>query len=439
VSAYRLDLKWQNLTDGNHQYFVRANYYQSHRQLPGVVILYNSSSNQEMWDNEKSLQGQYRYRFVDSTNVLFNARVAQTFNHYINHDYLGSQPLDNQYTQTEWFGSSAVQSRIIKGFQGSLSSDMVYHQMRSNLSQYAYPTRVTSLTNLALSYALPSVLFYGNILQVATFEQAVSTDVAKNRHKFSPTLGLNFQHPNLPYFSTRFFYKETYRIPTFNELYYTNMGNTNLLPELTRQWNAGITLEHSSMEKTYFATSVDGYFNKVSDKIVAVPTNNLFTWSMRNIGTVNVFGLDAVLKSGVEMSDKLDFFGEINYTFQQARDVSNPLSASYNQQIPYTPKHSGSAVVGVNMFLTLQYGLIFSGERYRLGVNSPNNRLEPYFDHGISLSKTIPIRKTDLRLTFEVLNFTNKNYEVVAYYPMPGRQYRLTAKWKMKKKVHGTR
>jgi outer membrane cobalamin receptor len=328
----------------------------------------------------------------------------------------------------EWFGSGAVQSRNIRGFQAALSSDLAYHYMRSNLPQYVYPTRVTSLTNLALNYSLPSVLFYGNILQVATFEQAESTDVAENHHKFSPTLGVNYQHRNSPHFSCRFFYKETYRIPTFNELYYTNMGNTNLLPELAKQWNVGITFENSSSEKNYFAISVDGYFNKVTDKIVAIPRHNLFTWTMGNIGRVDVYGLDAVLKGGLDVHNNLDFFTEINYTFQHARDVSDPTSASYDHQIPYTPRHSGSAVVGVNRFLTLQYGLIFSGERFILGVNSANNRLEPYFDHSISLSKTLSIRETNLRMAFEILNITNKNYQIIAFYPMPGRQYRFTVK-----------
>jgi outer membrane cobalamin receptor len=166
----------------------------------------------------------------------------------------------------------------------------------------------------------------------------------------------------------------------------------------------------------------------VSDKIVAMPGQNLFTWSMKNIGKVNVLGVDAILKGGFEMNEQIDFYSEICYSFQDAKDVSNSKFPSYNQQIPYTPKHSGSAIFGMNTFLTLQYGLMFSGERYTSGVNSANNRLELYFDHNVSFSKTFFIRKIDLRMAFEILNFTNNNYEIVAYYPMPGRHYRLTVK-----------
>jgi len=149
---------------------------------------------------------------------------------------------------------------------------------------------------------------------------------------------------------------------------------------------------------------------------------------MRNIGKVDVLGVDATLKTGFDVSKKLDFYNEVGYSFQRAKDMSNPSFASYRQQIPYTPKHSGSMIFGVNSVLTLQYSLLFSGERYRTGVNSSSNRLSPYFDHGILLSKNFSILKTDWRIAFEVLNFTNNNYEIVAFYPMPGRQYRLSVR-----------
>ncbi len=425
VETYRVDLKWQNWGASRHRYFVKANYYQSNRQLPGAVILYNRSSNQDLRDEEKSLQGQYSYRFRDSTKILFNAKTSELFSHYINRNYLGSQPLDNQFWQRENFLSGAVQSRVFSGFQASLSSDLFYHKTTSNLQRYAYPTRLTSLTNLVLNYTFRSLFFYGNLSNVSTFEKAKSTAVAKNLNRLSPTLGVHYRQSSLSPFSARFFYKETYRIPTFNELYYTNIGNTNLVPELAQQWNAGFTLENSKNANDYAVISIDGYFNTISDKIVAIPTNNLFTWSMKNIGEVRGFGLDAVFKGGVECRKNLNLFGEINYTFQDARDVSDKTTASFDKQIPYTPKHSGSVILGVETWLTAQYNLLFSGERYTSGANSESSRLEPYFDHGISLSKRFYIKKINLRMSFEILNFTNKNYEIVAYYPMPGRYYRL--------------
>ena len=35
------------------------------------------------------------------------------------------------------------------------------------------------------------------------------------------------------------FHKRIFRVPTLNDLYYTLVGNTQLQPEYTSQWDAG--------------------------------------------------------------------------------------------------------------------------------------------------------------------------------------------------------
>lgn len=39
---------------------------------------------------------------------------------------------------------------------------------------------------------------------------------------------------------------------------------------------------------------LDGYFNKVKDKMVAMPADNQFRWMMLNLGYVEIRGVDAV-------------------------------------------------------------------------------------------------------------------------------------------------
>ena len=48
----------------------------------------------------------------------------------------------------------------------------------------------------------------------------------------------------------------------------------------------------------YVSLSVDGYYNEVDDKIVAVPT--MFVWKMSNVGKVETYGVDAnLLRNGL--------------------------------------------------------------------------------------------------------------------------------------------
>jgi len=62
-------------------------------------------------------------------------------------------------------------------------------------------------------------------------------------------------------------------MPTFNDLYYTDIGNTQLRPERTHQYNVGFQYDNEQKGKLVqqWQVQADAYFNQVTDKIVAVP------------------------------------------------------------------------------------------------------------------------------------------------------------------------
>ena len=63
---------------------------------------------------------------------------------------------------------------------------------------------------------------------------------------------------------------------------------------------------------------------------------------------------------------------------------------------------------------------------------SPRYRLAPYIEHTLTLAHTFTTRHTLLTTRAEAINFTNAQYQVIQYYPMPGRQFRLTLGIKLK-------
>ena len=76
----------------------------------------------------------------------------------------------------------------------------------------------------------------------------------------------------------------------------------------------------------------------------------------------------------------------------------------------------------------MSYSFLYSGKRYTVGQNIAANRLDSYSDHSISASRDFRIRKVTSSLSVEVLNLMDKNYEIVRYFPMPGRSVRATLK-----------
>ena len=78
-------------------------------------------------------------------------------------------------------------------------------------------------------------------------------------------------------------------------------------------------------------------------------------------------------------------------------------------------------------WLTLGYTVVMQGSRYSLGQNKPEYRMPAFWDHGISLSRELTLGKVRLALSGKVSNLTNEQYSIIQYYPMPGRQYTVTA------------
>jgi outer membrane cobalamin receptor len=95
-----------------------------------------------------------------------------------------------------------------------------------------------------------------------------------------------------------------------------------------------------------------------------------------------------------------------------------PGDATYGDQIPYTPFNSGTATVDYNYKnLMCGYSAIYSGYRYN-GQNSDYRNLIPSFvDQSVFMKYTYKM----LALKCEVNNVFDAQYQIVQYYPMPGR------------------
>jgi outer membrane cobalamin receptor len=227
-------------------------------------------------------------------------------------------------------------------------------------------------------------------------------------------------------FYLRLMYKDTFRVPTFNDLYYQRVGNTSLRPEKAHEWNAGITWSGTPVSfVNYVAVTVDAYYNKVDDKIVALPTT--YVWRMMNFGKVDITGVDATLRTEVPVARRIALQLTGNYTYQKALDVTTPGSKTYRHQVPYTPRHSGNlSALLQTPWVDLGYMLTAVSERYMLPQNIAENRIDGYAEHTLSASRRFALRRCTLRLQAELLNVADAQYDIIKYYPMPGRSLRVT-------------
>ena len=416
--------------------YLKGYYYQSERGLPGATIFYNTQnfSSQRIWDRSAFLQGHYERNFANILSLQLNAKYNYSFTHYLDPMYLGSEGKDeNRYSQNEYYLSGAVIYRPISGLSFNLSQDGIINTLSADLDNFTSPTRYTSLTAVAGKYVNNWVMATASVLMTATKDVMADHSKGLQRFKASPYASLSFKPFSNTDFRIRFFYKNIFRLPTFNDLYYGKIGNRDLLPETTNQYNIGLTFQRSITEYIpMLALSCDIYHNDVRNKIVAYPTKNIYTWTMLNYGRVSITGLDFTGDIEIAPCKEVQITLGATYTYNRALNVTDPADRDYRHQIPYTPRISGSGKAGIKTpWFTLNYSLVWSGHRYAVNQNYAENRVEGYFDHSLSASHEFSLRHDHkLGINLECLNLTNINYCVVRYFPMPGRSWRGTIYWK---------
>lgn len=147
------------------------------------------------------------------------------------------------------------------------------------------------------------------------------------------------------------------------------------------------------------------------------------------MGKVDIWGTDLNL-SGSLYYKQLKLRLQGNYTYQYAVDVTDKLSKNYKNQIPYTPRHSGNVSATLSTkWVDCGYIMSVVGNRYTLAQNTLGNLIRGYVEHTVSLNKTFDLKCAKLSVQVECMNVGNVQYEVIKYYPMPGRSFRATIKF----------
>lgn len=410
--------------------YLKGYFYNSESGLPGASIYYNDKSfaSQRLEDKNFFAQAHFEHQLSQLWTFQVNAKLNKSISHFRDTAWLNlSQKLENNFVQNEYYGSLSAFYRQNEHLSFSASSDILHNSMEADLHQFAYPTRITSLSSVAGKYVTNRITAIGTLLYTQNFESVKSGVSADNKKRLSPYLSFSIKPFETADFRMRAFYKNICRLPTFNDLYYVRVGERKLKPEDTNQFNFGITYSKSDLslfDNVVF--SADAYHNRIKNKIVARPSANLFEWSMMNYGKVHINGLDLNLETLIAVNQNVKLVLGGNYTFQQAVDKTDETSRTYGHQLPYTPFHSGSGRLSLtNAWINVAYSVIWSGARYSGYQNYAENRLSPFSDHSISFNKTFGINKITLLSGVEFLNIFNKNYEVIHGFPMPGRSFRV--------------
>ncbi|BAV09494.1 Outer membrane cobalamin receptor protein [Filimonas lacunae] len=429
VNSWRLEAGLDGTGKDSSEWKVKAYYYTSARGLPGAVVANKFEHGQRLWDKSFFAQGSWKKNITGKYSLMLNAKYAYDYTHYNDQEIVTTSGyLNNYYRQNEFYFSAANHYQLTSFWDVALSGDFQRNSMNANLYNFAYPTRYTTLASLASQLHFARIDIQGSALATFVNENVRTGVPAGNRQELTPAVSASWQPFASPAFHVRAFYKNIFRMPTFNDLYYTEVGNTSLKPEFAKQYNLGITYaKYLAANKLLLTTQVDAYYNRVKDKIIASPSGRLFRWTIMNLDKVQIKGLDVSMQGVYKPAQHWELTTRASYTWQQAQDVSDPADPYYKNQIIYTPENSGSAIAGITYKTwMLNYSFLYTGGRYFQKENTAANYLQPWYTHDVSAGKSFRYKKYTGRLMLEVNNVCNQYYDVVRNFPMPGRFYRIS-------------
>lgn len=402
--------------------------YNSERGIPGAIVNNVWRRGERQWDHNYFTQARFQKSFGERFTTQAVAKYAYYNTRYVNRDTTLLN-VDNTYKQQELYFSTSNVYNLLPIWSASLSYDFKWNRLDSDMRQFVTPQRYAHYVALASALNLERFKIQASVLATMVKDRLNDGTSSKSMTEYTPAVFANVYPFASKELSIRAYAKKSFRMPTFNDLYYTEIGNALLKPESALQYNVGLSYDKQwpSGLFRFFHLQTDVYYNSVHDKIVAYPKGQQFRWTMLNLGRVHIKGVDVETELTVVPVSGLLVTGRLQYTYQDARDVTDPEDTFYRDQIPYIPWHSGTAILNIQYKKwDLNYSFIYAGERYNQQENIKYNYMQPWYTSDLSLSYRFKIKETAFRITGEVNNVFSQDYDVILNYPMPKRNYGLT-------------
>lgn len=240
-----------------------------------------------------------------------------------------------------------------------------------------------------------------------------------------PLIGARFQvFKNRQYFLKGNISRK-FHAPSLNDLYWHPGGNPDLKPEQILQSEIALeTPQFQISKKNTIEGEVLVYKGYTKNLIQWTPEESGL-WKAQNVRNVESTGLELRLFNNYSFKNGILKIGGV-YSFNQVLNMTQTgaVDLSYKKQLIYMPKHSvqGSADFRYrNNSVSLYYNR--SGRRY---ISTDNDWYLPAYQiFDLVLSRKVTFEKFGANFQFKIDNIFNKEYQSIAFKPLPGRVYSI--------------
>ena len=440
----------------------KAYYYDNDRQLPGMVRLYTNLSGENLRERNAFVQAFVRMQLTSKVLLKAIAKYNWAESVYTDDLYAGGVN-DASYWQREAYTSAALLYVANEKWSFDYSGDYSFNNLNGSSwrTLVGKPYRLTVLQSATARYRIPRLTVLGRLLYSLYLNESKRGESARNMRRLSPSLSLSYKLVPDEELYVRASYKNIFRSPTFNESYYYHYGSTDLAPEVTDQFNVGLTwgiftkdeIRRTKYEGrrtkdegrwtgddgrrtvggggTQVRVTLDAYYNRLRDMIVSVPYN-MFVWSCVNVGKVRILGVDGTLNLSHHLNAKHLVILTGNFSYQRAQNRTNPHSPNYNKQIAYMPEYSWAAAVSYeNPWVNLSVHGHGISSRWPNNDHYAGTLIRGYQEFGVTAYRAFSWGRHRMEGRVDVKNLLDEQYELVGHYPMPGRSWQISILYKI--------
>ncbi|MEO6693793.1 MAG: TonB-dependent receptor [Ignavibacteria bacterium] len=378
------------------------------RNLPGIEAGSEPSKSNQTDHNWNSI---ISYENVLTKNIDIKSQInfQNNLSHYINTNVSNSFYKNINISNSAQINYSKKHFEIIPGYEIS------YASLKSN--EIEDNTRRVQAGLFIVSQFKPntSIKFFPSI----RYDHI--SDIKKN--VFSGKLGINFNPVKHLNWNLKSSIGNNFASPTFNELYWKDLGNKQLKPESSVNFDAGSIIGFDLYSKNLLEITYT--FIEAKDKIVWSP-NNSGIWSPANIGrsVSNTFMIEVSAAKRFLKNLNLKFGLIYSYTSSIKKSIDFPGDPSYDKQIFYIPKELAKYNLsikykesGLNIFYS------FTGKRF---TDFENINFLPAVDLlELNIYHKVKMGNFLAGIKFELNNVFNEDYQIISGYPMPLRNFKF--------------
>lgn len=396
-------------------------YHQADKGLPGAYILYNSFASQRLY--EKTMTNNLYYSPKSgkrNSGRIYLSNINNELN-YIDSSYLN----EVNFLKNNFFTNHTTLGLLHKFRSNKSSVTTGIEEEYSTLIGSNYVQKIQRFhTKMMVNFGIELPKWNLDFLFGLQHVNNEGPNGIYEKFSYNPTISYTSKNPFPIIGDFHLILKRSLRMPTFSELYYNQMGNLDLLPEIANQFSFG-SYYGFDLKRQQLSFNYNAFVNSVENKIVAVPTKNLFVWSIQNVENVFIYGIESTLNHRYQQNE-FQVASTVNYTFQKVLN-NDKTSSIYRHQIAYMPVHTANFSLNFQLKNTgFTINSNYVSMRYALNENLVSNEIQAFNTIDFSINYHFKYRNNRINCYFTTKNITNTSYQYIKNYVMPGRNYLLS-------------